>query len=291
MDNIVINYLAPFLIVNGLTNYVFQNKTKKTIINNFSLDKPKETLKEVPSNITIPEVLEKCTNILKYNLSKECLDNLYRNISNVEINKKIMLYLRGLAGTYLTSANKITYTSNSSLSHEFIHMASAYYDQETNIIKTGFLDFSQNGTLGNAFNEGYTEMLNIKYFNPKYISYKEEINIVKFFELLFKEKELEKLYFTNDFVGLIKNLNNYMTTKDAINLLSNFDLAFKLKNSFNPAYLPIYLSIKNKLANIFINSKPSFHKQIDYLILLEENPLINTIQKTNLKLTKIKNYS
>ncbi|MFA6753404.1 MAG: hypothetical protein WCR93_03970 [Bacilli bacterium] len=288
--NIIINYIAPFLIVNGISNYVFQKNIEKKVIENFSFDQKNILLKDLPDQLIIPDILKKYTKKLESEFDNKSLENLYRNISNVQINKKIILILRGLAGSYITSENKINYSIESALSHEFIHMASSCYDKDNNISKSGFLDFNEKAVFGRSLNEGYTELLNKRYLNPKSSGYNEEVYIVKFFELLFDNKELENFYFTNDFISIIKILKKYMTIEEAINLISNFDLGFKLKYNFNPAYLPIYINIKSKLADIFIKNNHSLLKQLDYLVLLNENPLINTIQNVNLILNK-KNYS
>ena len=289
-NNIIINYIAPFLIVNGITNYIYQKNIEKKFKESFSLNKNDIIRKELPDELTIPDILKKYTKKLESKCDNKALENLYRNINNVQINKNLLLILRGLAGSYLTSENKIDYLVESALSHEFIHMASSYYDKDNNIIKSGFLDFSTNLVLGRALNEGYTELLNRRYLNPKSTGYNEEVNIMRFFELLFDSKELENSYFTNDFISLIKILKKYMTTEEAVKLISNFDLAFKLKITCNPAYLPIYINIKSKLSNIFAQNNNSLMKQLDYLKLLSENPLINTIQKTS-EFSKNKNYS
>lgn len=285
-NNIIINYVAPFYIANGVCKYSFQKQLEKKVILNFSIKKENEKLLEVPNKYLIPDTLKDYVKIIESVVDNKYLDNLHRNINDVEINKQFKLLLLGIAGKYKTDANKISYTFESSLTHEFLHLASTYNDKNNNIIKSGFLDYTNKLIIGKAFNEGFTELLNKKYFNSKSIVYKDEVNIVKFFDLLFDSKELEKLYFTNDFIGLIKQLNNFMTTEDAIKLISNFDLALDFKKIGNPIYIPIYINIRYKLSKIFKEYNKDTLKQFDYLHLLDECPVVNTIQKANNKLKK-----
>lgn len=158
-------------------------------------------------------------------------------------------------------------------------MASSYYDEQNKIKQSGFLDYSNNLVCGKALNEGYTELLTRRIFNPTVKFYNEEVKIVKYFELLFDKKQLEQYYFTNDFVQVVKHLNKFITTEEALKLIHNFDLGLDLKKFGNPAYKLIYTNLQLKLSNLFAHHNKSLLKQIDHLKLLSESPITNTIQK------------
>ncbi len=118
-----------------------------------------------------------------------------------------------------------------------------------------------------------------KLFNKKTRFYDEEVRIAKFLELLIGSKKLEKYYFTNDFIQVVKNLNKFMSTEEAIKLITTFDLGFDLKRQGNPAYKIIYTNLELKISDIFEKNNKSLLKQVDYLKLLSESPITSTIQK------------
>lgn len=277
-ENSLTSYITPFLIANGMSNYVLHKQKEKKIIADFN----KTTItkkREIPDENIIPNSLKRLVYQLEKNIDKENLNNLYRNLNDVTINKRFLMILGGIAGKYNSEKNTIDYSIKSALAHEFIHMASSYYDKDNNIKQSGFIDYSNNLAYGKALNEGYTDLLTRRIFNPTTKFYNEEVRVVRFVELLFDKKSLEKYYFTNDFIQVVKNLNKFMSTEEAIKLITTFDLGFDLKRQGNPAYKIIYTNLELKISDIFEKNNKSLLKQVDYLKLLSESPITSTIQK------------
>lgn len=261
-----------------MSNYVLHKQKEKKIIADFN----KTTItkkREIPDENIIPNSLKRLVYQLEKNIDKENLNNLYRNLNDVTINKRFLMILGGIAGKYNSEKNTIDYSIKSALAHEFIHMASSYYDKDNNIKQSGFIDYSNNLAYGKALNEGYTDLLTRRIFNPTTKFYNEEVRVVRFVELLFDKKSLEKYYFTNDFIQVVKNLNKFMSTEEAIKLITTFDLGFDLKRQGNPAYKIIYTNLELKISDIFEKNNKSLLKQVDYLKLLSESPITSTIQK------------
>ena len=113
------------------------------------------------------------------------------------INKKIYLYSGRLSG--------------SSLNHELLHLLSSYYDEEKDILYSGFEQTSKSGNMGEAFNEGYTEYQNGEIFhvNVNDTIYVYEIIIIKLLEQVIGKSRMKDLYFHGDLYNFINELAKY----------------------------------------------------------------------------------
>ena len=200
-------------------------------------------------NLIIPYV-EK----LRAYTTEENLQALYRNIKDVDIKKQSPISITPYSGLYNSKQNKITYLNKTALGHELLHMASTYYDKETNINYVGFKQAKDRIYIGQGLNEGYTELLNSRiYNNNKIISYHKEVKIAKLLEFFFDDpKEMESLYFNHNLPGLIHHLEKYTSRDNIIKLLLDID---QINNYSYSIYstIPTIKSIKTQilLYNIF----------------------------------------
>lgn len=273
-----LTYVAPFLIANGTTAFVLSKMSEKKIITEFdNIEVIKHPM--IQEKQIVPDEIKGLVSIIENNVDREYLDNLYANLNNVKIKKKLLLLLLGTKGKYSSQKNILEYSINGSLEHELIHLASTYYDEKNNICQSGFVLYGKNFNLCKALNEGYTDLTTRRFFNKKTFFYNEEVRLAQFFELLFNEKELQKYYFTNDLVSLINKLSTFIGKEEAIKMLIKFDLGLDLKKLGNPAYKIIYTELELKLSEIFMNNKKTINKQFNHLNLLEESHLTNTIKK------------
>lgn len=220
------------------TGYIINNQIQTPP----QVDKPK--IKNNIYNLIIPYI-EKLKNYTK----EENLQALYRNIKNVSIKKQSSIYLTPYSGLYNAKENKITYLDKTALSHEILHMASTYYDKETNISYIGFKQSKDKSYIGQGLNEGYTELLNSRiYNNNKITSYHKETKIAKLLEFFFDNpKEMEKFYFKHDLPGLIHHLEQYTSRNDIIKLLLDIDQINSYSNSIYSA-IPTIKSIKVQIS-------------------------------------------
>ena len=159
-----------------------------------------------------------------WNLSKLNLDKSF-NL------KEIVNSLCGslITGYYNVNDNRIriNYDIKSTLSHEFLHMASSCKNMTT-YSGFHFNIFDKNkyiGSIGNGLNEGYTELLNARIFNnnkPK--SYKTCVKIVRMIECFFDDfKDMEYAYFHCDINAVYEAVCKYATIDEFFTILNELD--------------------------------------------------------------------
>jgi hypothetical protein len=70
-------------------------------------------------------------------------------------------------------------------------MASSISDEVNDINYSGFKQVDDNNIIGNALNEGYTELLNARFYEVNYdeIAYIEEVRMARMLELFFEDKK------------------------------------------------------------------------------------------------------
>ncbi|MDD2180964.1 MAG: hypothetical protein PHW32_01190 [Bacilli bacterium] len=279
MNNVIINYIAPFMIASSSMKYVFYKINNKKIISNFDNIKigKRENIKNTNN---IPIELEGLVNTLENNINKKNLNNLYNNLQSIQVNKNFKMLLMGISGKYNSEKNTIDYSIDGSIEHEFIHMASSHWDNEEDIKQSGFVNYAGRLTYGKALNEGYTDLVTRRLFDKTTRFYDDEVRITQFLELLLGSKNMEKYYFNNNLPSLLNHLSNYMDKEDAIKFITTLDYGFELKKLFNPAYKLIYTNLELKLCTIFKEHNKSLLKQIEYLKLLDETIITKAIVKT-----------
>lgn len=246
-----------------LSNKLRVKRLSKTgyIINNQIQTPPHIDKLEVRNeiyNIIMPYI-EK----LKDYTKEDNLQALYRNIKNVTLKKQSPITPSFYSGLYNSQQNKITYLNKTALGHEILHMASAYYDKETNISYVGFKQSKDKVYIGQGLNEGYTELLNARIYNNNKISaYYKEAKIAKLLEFFFDDpKEMEAFYFNHNLPGLIHHLEQYTSRENIVKILLDIDQINSYSHSIYSA-IPTIKSIKTQISlyNIFEKTCPNKQK-------------------------------
>ena len=137
------------------------------------------------------------------------------------------------------------------ITHELLHMATTY--QKGSVILCGFgQSIGNNFRQGIGINEGYTELLNMRYFNHKIPShaYLEEQLIALGFEQIIGRKKMESLYFDADLMGLIKEVEKYAPAHEITQIIGQLDKAMEIQKTSKDEYIAIIRDIRAKLANI-----------------------------------------
>lgn len=146
-------------------------------------------------------------------------------------------------GTYSISTNTIKlYTSCSKTEiHELLHMSSSMINK--NISYSGFSQtvyFSNklfkskliNKHIGRGLNEGYTNMLALRYMYL--LGYEKDSfpleKLAYIMEYIIGEEEMKKLYFSVDLKSLIDKLSIYDSSENIIKLLVRMDKLYKTKD-------------------------------------------------------------
>ena len=104
----------------------------------------------------------------------------------------------------------------SAIYHEFLHFSSLKNDKK----------------IFAPFNEGYTQLLEERYFNEADPAYYWEVKIMNIIELIYGKDELEKLYFSGNFDQLVNFLNNIIDNQELIFFYRNLDYIYKIENYY-----------------------------------------------------------
>lgn len=177
--------------------------------------------------VLFKEVINNFINILSkdenfdMNLLKQNLKNLKLATNFDNLFLKIINYKKfcGDLGQYKYNKNKILVLDDelSTLAHEFLHMASTIYFKDLKIAKVGFAVYNDsNKTKQNIIlNEGYTELLNTRYFhefikiNTKKKCYEKEKFVASIVENIAGQELMTNSYTKADINPVVKELYNY----------------------------------------------------------------------------------
>lgn len=108
-------------------------------------------------------------------------------------------------------------TINTTIFHELLHFYS----------KSGFAssNIDKNGYIGDALNEGMTQLLVNEYFNNQIFVYSNEVSITKALVEIVGSDFMRESYFSHDLDSLIVELSKYTSYENVISLLKNMDNA------------------------------------------------------------------
>ncbi len=255
-------------LMNSFSNFVLcrdYDKEERTII-----------LDEEPTNPIINNpFLETFYNTMIKNFKKEDLALLDYNMKTLDINYSSLIFENysthaKIKGLYNSEHNIIKVNKDyldESIYHEFLHMASTFFTKDkidhsglsqTRVTKDNFIN------IGHILNEGYTEVLNKRYFQDEsYTSvYPFESFISELIEEIIGKRKMEKMYLSANLNGFINELSKYDDKENIIDLLKSIDiLYYELPNDLK--YKNIY-SIFNTIVNIAINetySKETYDRE------------------------------
>ena len=224
-----------------------KNKTCKIMI----LSKPninhikltKEDIKKIKEKALGNELIKFRKKLYKY-FQRENLKLLNNNINSLKIKIRYLnpkIFSKKIAtGEYKLDKNKV-YLLNSfketAINHEFLHMATSFYDKK---LKIGFCGFQQilylkKQVIGYGLNEGYTELLTDRYFKNQ-IKYKSfSYDRCNFFasklEEIIGQKQMESFYMNADLHGLYKYLLNFDNATNIMTFIIMLDHLLKNTSS------------------------------------------------------------
>ncbi len=180
-------------------------------------------------NKTFGEDIWHFLEVARDNFSEEELGNLYKNISSLKIKNLLVCKHRGY---YNPINNEIALKKDEedSLYHELFHMAS--FNDRSEFVG-GFFQYLGDSCIGRGLNEGYTDLLAMRYFPDRDYesSYSLEVNIVKALEMLIGKNIMTKLYLTANLKELIHNLQKINSNESIMQFISDVDFINKYKKS------------------------------------------------------------
>ena len=154
------------------------------------------------------------------------------------------------AGSYIPQNKEVEIyldNNNATLYHELLHVASSDFSYSA----SGFHICLECGeSLGEGLNEGYTELLNKRFFDKKSKSYIRLQKLAELIELFYENKEdMVTDYFNADIFGLVGELLKSMTLEEAIDIIVDIDDF--LNSNLNTID---YLKLKQKILKLYEKS-------------------------------------
>lgn len=138
------------------------------------------------------------------------------------------------------------------LNHELLHMASTY--KKGIVIFSGFeQNIGKKFHAGSGLNEGYTELLNRRYFSSAKVkgSYPEQQFIALGIEQIIGREKMETLYFNADLEGLVEELSKYVSVSDVHKLLRTIDACHRYDGCDEKFYKSFAAESRIMVANIY----------------------------------------
>ena len=203
------------------SNYAInRNKVKKYA---------KESIKYIPvNNVTLKyeEKIEAFRHTLKENMPYVDLSYFDRNLSDLVITeKRISDNITGRYNVGLNIIELLNEDSGDSITHELLHLSSAFYNN--NMRFCGFRQSDDEIDIGRGLNEGYTSLLDDRYFleDCSKIYYLLMI-ISSCIEEIVGKENMEKMYFDANLYGLIEELKKFVDEDAVYDLIKNIDFLY-----------------------------------------------------------------
>lgn len=189
---------------------------------------------------------------LKKKIPFSNLENILTRSVTLKIERKPFKKRTNCAGEYSKYNNKIIIYLDTKdvLYHELLHVSSTPSSYE-NII--GFHYSSKDiGELGKGLNEGYTEILNKRFFNNNnnvyYYHQKLTLLIEKFYD---NKNTMQDDYFNGNIFNVIRTLLKSMSLEEAIDIIVDMDNL----NSNDDLYATNYYKIRRKIEKAYKKSR------------------------------------
>ena len=224
---------TAYVTTNTIKNYkiIKDNKDKKiSFLPSHIVDECKEVNTSRFSG-DIKDTIEEFYSKLSNKVDDKLLINFRNNLESLKINKgKTNHFFIG--GYYCASNNSIIYTKNKKhlLFHELLHMASSH--REKNVLYTGFEQYTGGVSVGDGFNEGYTELLTNRFFNKNKFDnkgiifmdiYNYLVRVMRVVEDVVGKDKMIEYYFKSDMPSLCNDLLKYINESDLRLLFANTD--------------------------------------------------------------------
>lgn len=200
------------------------------------------------------EEIVKFVDVMNNNFSAPNLIMLYNNINELEIKKlhfndqkerlKNIIFGKGktsqTAASYSEYLNRISISENGALvhlPHELFHLSSSFYDEGNRIYYSGFRQRAASDvkTIGEGFNEGYTELMVAKYFDKNKLSndvcYQYLFEIANNIETIVGKDKTEHFYLTANLKGLVDELTQYVSHDDVMKFIAATDYLLETLNN------------------------------------------------------------
>ena len=226
-------------------------KEKYAILNK----EEKEIFKQVENKLKQSnEAIYEFYRELTRHTSPENLRNFVSNIqfATLDINDRKKKKKCVFQSFYDQTKNKITiYTQlPETLTHDLLHLSSNNQSAKTNGFHAYGTFKEDSYEIGNGLDEGYTEILNQRYFQQVAINSPKLVRLSSLIEKFYQNpKDMETDYFNACLENLILELTKSMDIKDAINIVLKIDYV-----AIHPNDHIFYHKLINKLIELYRQS-------------------------------------
>lgn len=221
-------------------------------------------------------IIEKFVTTIQQKNPNFDLSNFYNRFNDIMFfDVKFPRIVNGLFHPTLNVIVNLNHSKEADLTvtHELFHAASS-----KNLFSSGFhhsiLSNGYTGRqihIGRWLNEGYTELLNIRYFGSDYgRSYIHEVFLMNKLEHIIGKEKMEQLYISSDLKGLINEINKYLDKKETMSFIKEKSTVKRLLY-LQKMHINKYEKERIPIDNLFIS-------QIENILsVLQDN---NMIRKT-----------
>lgn len=235
---------GTFMLMNGISKYKFCKETSKKNIKICSAPYVEKIEKRDINEFEIKyrKAIRNFFKIIKWKLPYVSINLFLNNLKELKIvskEKYIRRSNKNIIGEYAIIDKIITLIKGDktkSIYHELLHTASSVIYE--NIIYSGFKQvFIKNKktySIGTGLNEGYTALLEKRYFNSrvKKESYVLESKIAGILEFIIGIRAMEILYFNADLYNLTKIMNKYKEEAEILDFYKKLDYLSKNKDTY-----------------------------------------------------------
>ena len=156
------------------------------------------------------------------------INTLKTTTQNYSLENKVLN--NHIQGEYISETNTISLSKkNFSLTiyHELFHAISTIYDKASETAYCGFNQIiKKKESIGNGLNEGYTQLLSVRYFGDRKImtnAYIYEQRIASIIEKIVGKEKMRSLYFSSNLIGLMNELTKYSSEEEVHDFITSLD--------------------------------------------------------------------
>lgn len=268
MDMSLFNSVLIGMLVGGIINIYKDNLNKKS----YAIDRNKvrrflkTDIKKIPvKNVKLKysKKIEYFNNVIKNKLPYVSLEKFDMNIYDLVINEKEM----NVDGNYSVESNLMNLLPDDkedAINHELFHVSSSMMNGK--VYYCGFRQVSDDFDIGRGINEGYTELLNNRYFEVSFDAYKHFQILDLLIEKIIGQEKMTKMYFDADLYGLIEEFSKYCDKNMAYELVEDIDILFNdieennIKYYYSEGKINHHQKIARRVTEILLSSYINYLK-------------------------------
>lgn len=150
---------------------------------------------------------------------------------------------RGAYNTKNSELKFLNFDFEDYIDHELLHASTSVFDKKNKTAYCGFHLKNDTVDIGVGINEGYTQVINVRYFNKNSSGYLFERVAVNIIEEFLGESEMLKLYSSYNLDGLISELSKYFYKDKVVKFIEDLDIACNSHKNNNVSPIELKASL------------------------------------------------